>query len=195
MRLAKDWDCMISGTEYGTYRGPAHYVVRACMMVLTGLHPPWSSCKNQAMQLQLLALPSNSTEGSITFWVPFFSLVTKRWTLTVFFCFHLAITYCKSKICYHYSFSQLTTLMNAWCQSFDRFWKDCSVSAVTSVSQPTGASSAMACWSAKCSHGNMLQSKRHSFGVAVQCPQMEFVCFIWANSRSRNSHAFLPRCL
>lgn len=68
MRLAKDWDCMISGTEYGTYRGPVHSVVRAYTMGLTGSHPPWSSYKNQVMQLQLLALPSNSTEGSITFW-------------------------------------------------------------------------------------------------------------------------------
>ena len=96
MRLAKDWDYMISGTEYGTYRGPVHSVVRAYMMALTGLHPPWSSCKNQAMQLQLLALPSNSTEGSMTFWVPFLSLVTNRWTSTIFFCCHLATTYCKS---------------------------------------------------------------------------------------------------
>lgn len=68
MRLVKDWGCMISGTEYGTYRGPAHSVVRAYTMGSTGLRPLWSSCKSRVMQLQLLALPSNPVEGSVSFW-------------------------------------------------------------------------------------------------------------------------------
>ena len=68
MRLAKDWGCMISGTEYGTYRGPAHSVVRAYTTGSTGLRPLWSSCKSRVMQLQLLALPSNPVEGSVSFW-------------------------------------------------------------------------------------------------------------------------------
>lgn len=85
MRLAKDWGCMISGTEYGTYRGPAHSVVRAYTMGSTGLHPLWSSCKNRVMQLQLLALPSNPVEGSVSFWAqnwaPFSLCISMGWNL------------------------------------------------------------------------------------------------------------------
>ena len=189
MRLAKDWDCMISGIEYGTYRGPVHYVVRAYMMALIGLHPPWSSCKNQAMQLQLLALPSNSTEGSMTFWVPFFSLVTNRWTSTIFFCCHLATTYCKSTdmsslfiFPVHYAhecmMSELWSILK---------WLFCLCSEL-------GASTNWLRMLRR--HVNMLSAKspQELQGMVWLPPQMEFVCCIWANPRGSRIPFSLDVC-
>jgi hypothetical protein len=186
MRLVKDWGCMISGTEYGTYRGPAHSVVRAYTMGSTGLRPLWSSCKSRVMQLQLLALPSNPVEGSVSFWAhnwtPLCILVYGIWdeheprsVRDHFPLFAPSITFFSSPLrMYDVSASTHSKMHVLFVQSAQCL-NQLTAPAVSRRKPTRICSSASIPW--------------------CGCPLMEFLCvgIIWASSSGRNSHTFLQR--